>query len=167
MQTDLLCSCIDVLQKAVHIVQTAFCVFLKSFPDRNLYLSSSLSVWVLWAIFSSFALILDVSILNVDCWGVFGFFVGLAILVDIAVPRVTQAWGTRGAGRSRVFCCRWRCRDACDSLYKDKMWKMFCDKLNKASLEGSRRLSKEGKKQVNQYRVRDTLLNCPFFLSVG
>lgn len=44
MQTDILCSCIDVLQKAVNIVQAAFCVFLKSFPGRNLYLSSSLSV---------------------------------------------------------------------------------------------------------------------------
>ena len=47
MQTDILCSCIDVLQKAVNIVQAAFCVFLKSFPDRNLYLSSSLSLRVL------------------------------------------------------------------------------------------------------------------------
>lgn len=50
----------------------------------------------------------------------------------------------------------------------EKCFNFFlCDKLNKDSLEGSRRFSKEGKKLVNQYWVRDTLLNCPFFLSVG
>ena len=89
-----------------------------SFPDRNLCLSSLLNVWVLSAIFSSFAPILDVSILNFGCWAVFGFCVRLAILVDVAVARVTQAWTTCGAGRSFVFWSRWH-GDACDSLYKD------------------------------------------------
>ena len=86
--------------------------------------------------------------------GVFGFFVILAILVDIAIPRVTQAWATvvRGVYVSSVA------DDVVVTLAThfnrtkcEKRFNFFlCNKLNKASLEGSRRFSKEGKKHPSE-----------------
>ena len=154
MQTDVLCSCIVILQNAVNIVQAAFCVFLKSFPDRNLYLSSSLSVTVLWAIFSSFALILDVSILNVGLLGV-----SLVSLLDylylwtLQYPELPKL----GLPCCGAFMClllqmtlSGRLRLTLKGLNVKNVNFFLCNKLNKASLEGSRRLSKEGKKHPSE-----------------
>lgn len=99
-------------------------------------------------------LILDVSILHVGCWGVFGFFVRLAILVNIAIPRVTQALATVVLGVHVSSVADDVVVTLATHFIRTKCEKCFnfflCDKLNKASLEGSRRLSKEGKKHPSE-----------------
>ena len=86
--------------------------------------------------------------------GVFGFFVIVAILVDIAIPRVTQAWATVMRGVYVSFVADEVVVTLATHFKRTKCEKCFnfflCNKLNKASLEGSRRLSKEGEKHPSE-----------------